>query len=72
VIGVYGFASETGGRRVQDAGGAARRQGRCLRVAGPQLGQKREDLLGRLALAENDFRDAGPPPTIYVQQGKLA
>jgi hypothetical protein len=67
LIGVYGIARETGGRPVQDAGGAARRQGRCRRIAGPQLGQKREDLLGRLALAENHLRDAGPPPPIYVQ-----
>jgi hypothetical protein len=72
VIGVDGMARETGGCPVQDGGGAARRQGRCLRIAGPQLGQKREDLLGRLAFAENHFRDAGPPPAIYVQQGELA
>jgi hypothetical protein len=39
---------------------------------GPQLGQQREDLLGRLGFAENYFRDTGPPPTIYVQHGELA
>jgi hypothetical protein len=41
-------------------------------ASGSQLGQKREDLPGRLAFAENHFRDAGPPPAIYVQQGELA
>jgi hypothetical protein len=68
---VYDIAREAGGRPVQDTGGAARRQGGCLRIAGPQLGQKREDLLGRLAFAEHHFRDAGPPSAIYVQQGEV-
>jgi len=67
VIGVDGIARETSGRPVQDSGGAARRQGRCLRIAGPQLGQEREDLLARLAFAQDHFRDAGPSPTIHVQ-----
>jgi len=72
LIGVHGIAGETGGRPVQHAGGAARRQGRRLRITGPQLGQQREDLLGRLALAENHFRDARPPSAIHVQQRELA
>src|SRR6202453_5166694 len=50
-------ASVAGGRLVEDAGRAAGRQGRRRRIVDPQLGQQREDLLGRLALAENYFRN---------------